>query len=66
MNLERPSRRTRLIIGLNNPDKRSRRDDAARVASAFGELDTDADLRAGVLYGEGAMFTAGLTRRDGR
>ncbi len=51
-----------LIIGLNRPDKRNAFDATMlrELASAFGELDTDADLRAGVLYGEGTMFTAGL------
>jgi enoyl-CoA hydratase len=51
-----------LVIGLNRPDKRNAFDSTMlrELASAYGELDTDTDLRAGVLYGEGTMFTAGL------
>src|SRR4029079_14051062 len=50
------------IIGLNRPDKRNAFDCTMlrELAAAYGELDADAPLRAGVLYGEGTMFTAGL------
>jgi enoyl-CoA hydratase len=51
-----------LIIGLDRPEKRNAFDATMlrELATAYGELDSDADLRAGVLYGEGGMFTAGL------
>jgi enoyl-CoA hydratase/carnithine racemase len=50
------------IIGLNRPDKRNAFDSTMlrELAAAYGELDADDTLRAGVLYGEGTMFTAGL------
>ncbi|HEU4363152.1 MAG TPA: crotonase/enoyl-CoA hydratase family protein [Mycobacterium sp.] len=50
------------IIGLNRPDKRNAFDSTMlrELATAYGEFDTDHDLRAAVLYGEGPMFTAGL------
>lgn len=51
-----------LIMGLNRPQKRNAFDMTmlGELAAAYGELDADDDLRAGVLYGEGPMFTAGL------
>lgn len=55
-----------LVIGLNRPDKRNafNRTMIAELATAMGELDTDDSLRAGVLYGEGKAFTAGLDLPD--
>ena len=51
-----------LLIGLNRPSKRNAFDvemlDA--LAAAYGELEDNADVRCGVLYAEGEMFTAGL------
>ena len=51
-----------LVIGLNRPHKRNAFDVTMlkELATAFGALDTDDSLRAGVLYGEGEQFTSGL------
>lgn len=51
-----------LLIGLNRPEKRNAFDKAMlqELSLAFGEYDSDPELRAAVLYGEGSMFTAGL------
>ncbi|MGV9853476.1 crotonase/enoyl-CoA hydratase family protein [Streptomyces sp. NPDC003442] len=51
-----------LVIGLNRPHKRNAFDWTMlqELATAYGVLDTDESLRAGVLYAEGAMFTSGL------
>ncbi|CPZ84713.1 Probable enoyl-CoA hydratase/isomerase [Mycobacteroides abscessus] len=51
-----------LVIGLNRPAKRNAFDKTMfeELALALGEYETDIDLRAAVLYGEGPMFTAGL------
>ncbi|MYX37443.1 MULTISPECIES: crotonase/enoyl-CoA hydratase family protein [unclassified Streptomyces] len=51
-----------LVIGLNRPHKRNAFDATMlrELATAYGELDRDDSVRAGVLYGEGAMFTSGL------
>lgn len=50
------------IIGLNRPEKRNAFTSTmlTELAAAYGELDRDDTIRAGVLYGEGTMFTAGL------
>lgn len=52
-----------LVIGLNRPAKRNAFDKTMleELALALGEYETDTDLRAAVLYGEGPLFTAGLT-----
>ncbi|KFN43467.1 crotonase/enoyl-CoA hydratase family protein [Arenimonas oryziterrae] len=51
-----------LLMGFNRADKRNAFDvDTYRaLASAYGELDRDPDLRVGVLFGHGEHFTAGL------
>lgn len=51
-----------LVIGLNRPHKRNAFDVTMlrELATAYGVLDTDSSLRAGVLYGEGKHFTSGL------
>lgn len=51
-----------LVIGLNRPAKRNAFDKTMleELALALGEYETDTDLRAAVLYGEGPLFTAGL------
>ncbi|MFG2731581.1 crotonase/enoyl-CoA hydratase family protein [Streptomyces canus] len=53
---------TVLVIGLNRPHKRNAFDATMlqELATAYGVLDTDDSLRAGVLYGEGKQFTSGL------
>ncbi|SHH31134.1 crotonase/enoyl-CoA hydratase family protein [Streptomyces sp. 3214.6] len=53
---------TVLVIGLNRPHKRNAFDTTMlrELATAYGVLDTDDSLRAGVLYGEGKQFTSGL------
>jgi enoyl-CoA hydratase/carnithine racemase len=55
-----------LVIGLNRPDKRNafNRTMISELAHALGVLDTDAQLRAGVLYGDGKCFTSGLDLAD--
>ncbi|GAA4147910.1 crotonase/enoyl-CoA hydratase family protein [Actinomadura keratinilytica] len=51
-----------LVIGLNRPHKRNAFDATMlrELSLAYAELDADPALRAGVLYGEGKVFTAGL------
>ncbi|MFC1836105.1 crotonase/enoyl-CoA hydratase family protein [Thermodesulfobacteriota bacterium] len=51
-----------LMIGLNRPTKYNAFDlDMYReLALAYGELDTNPDLRCGVLFANGDNFTAGL------
>jgi enoyl-CoA hydratase len=51
-----------LLIGVNRPEKRNAWDlDIIRgVAEAFTRLSDDAELRAGVIFGHGDHFTAGL------
>ncbi len=51
-----------LLIGLNRPAKRNAFDVEMldQLAAAYGELEDDREVRCGVLYAEGEMFTAGL------
>lgn len=51
-----------LLIGVNRPDKRNAWDLATidAVAAAYEQLGDDADLRAGVVFGHGEHFSAGL------
>lgn len=51
-----------LVIGVNRPEKRNAWDLATieAVADAYQHLGDDPTLRAGVLYGEGDHFSAGL------
>jgi enoyl-CoA hydratase/carnithine racemase len=51
-----------LLIGLNRPDKLNAFDVEMleQLAAAYTELEDDVDLRCGVLFAEGRMFTAGL------
>ena len=51
-----------LLIGLNRPDKLNAFDNEMleQLAFAYAELENDKDLRCGVLFAEGRMFTAGL------
>lgn len=51
-----------LLIGLNRPAKRNAFDVEMldQLALAYGEMEDDAEIRCGVLYAEGEMFTAGL------
>lgn len=55
-----------LIMGLDRPGKRNALDLATmrELAAAYGRLDADDTLRAGVLYGKGTDFTAGLDLAD--
>lgn len=55
-----------LAIVLNRPDKRNAADIRllSELAAAYGELDRDPDLRAGVVLAEGKHFTAGLDLAD--
>ena len=51
-----------LLIGLNRPAKRNAFDLEMldQLALAYAELEDDEEIRCGVLYAEGEMFTAGL------
>lgn len=55
-----------LAIVLDRPEKRNAADLRllSELAAAYGLLDRDADLRAGVVLAEGAHFTAGLDLAD--
>lgn len=55
-----------LVIGLNRPEKRNAFNQVMirELATVLGILDTDPDLRVGVLYGEGKSFTSGLDLPD--
>ena len=51
-----------LLIGLNRPAKRNAFDVEMldQLAAAYGELEDNREVRCGVLFAEGEMFTAGL------
>ncbi len=51
-----------LLIGLNRPAKRNAFDNQMldELASAYARLEDDKNLRCGVLFAHGEMFTAGL------
>lgn len=51
-----------LLIGLNRPAKRNAFDLEMldQLALAYAELEDEAEVRCGVLFAEGEMFTAGL------
>ena len=51
-----------LLIGMNRPAKRNAFDIEMLdlLSMAYAELEDDADLRCGVLFAEGEMFTAGI------
>ena len=55
-----------LLIGLNRPDKRNAADFRMlqELAAAYGELDRNPALRAGVVFAHGDHFTAGLDLAD--
>ncbi|CAM3369201.1 enoyl-CoA hydratase [Mycobacterium intermedium] len=55
-----------LLIGLNRPHKRNSFDRGmlADLSSAYGLLEADDSLRAGVLFAHGDHFTAGLDLVD--
>jgi enoyl-CoA hydratase/carnithine racemase len=55
-----------LAIGLNRPDKRNAADFQllAELALAYGELESDPELRCGFVYAHGAHFTGGLDLED--
>jgi enoyl-CoA hydratase len=55
-----------LLIGLNRPHKRNAFDRAmlADLSRAYGVLESDPSVRAGVLYAQGDHFTAGLDLVD--
>ena len=55
-----------LLIGLNRPEKRNAADLEMlhALALAYGELDKNPDLRAGVVFAHGDHFTAGLDLAD--
>ncbi len=51
-----------MLIGLNRPAKRNAFDRQMldELATAYAQLEDSDDVRCGVLYAEGEMFTAGL------
>ncbi len=55
-----------LLIGLNRPQKRNAADYRMlrELALAYGELDDDPDLRAGLVFAHGEHFTGGLDLAD--
>ncbi|BCI91921.1 hypothetical protein NIIDMKKI_71270 [Mycobacterium kansasii] len=55
-----------LLIGLNRPHKRNAFDRAmlGDLSRAYGLLESDDSLRAGVLFAHGDHFTAGLDLVD--
>src|SRR6516164_6986014 len=55
-----------LLIGLNRPHKRNSFDRAmlADLARAYALLESDPEVRAGVLFAHGDHFTAGLDLVD--
>jgi enoyl-CoA hydratase len=57
---------TLLLIGLNRPGKRNAADFRMlqELSAAYGELDRDPGLRAGVVFAHGDHFTAGLDLAD--
>ena len=55
-----------LLIEINRPDKMNAltREMYSRLAQAYYRLDSDAGLRAGVIYAAGPHFTSGLDLAD--
>ncbi|MCI0158500.1 crotonase/enoyl-CoA hydratase family protein [Leifsonia shinshuensis] len=55
-----------LLIGLNRPEKRNAADFEllTGLAEAYGELERDPDIRAGLVYAVGDHFTGGLDLAD--
>jgi enoyl-CoA hydratase len=55
-----------LLMGLNRPSKRNAFDRAmlGELSAAYGLLESDGDLRCGVLYAHGEHFTGGLDMVD--
>lgn len=55
-----------LLIGLNRPEKRNAADFGMlqQLCLAYGELDRDPELRAGVVFAHGDHFTGGLDLAD--
>lgn len=64
MTIERDGRI--LLIGLNRPEKRNAADLAMleQLSLAYGELERDPELRAGVVFAHGDHFTGGLDLAD--
>ena len=55
-----------LLIGLNRPEKMNAADEELLhgLALAYGQLDSDKDLRVGLVFAHGDHFTAGLDLFD--
>src|SRR2546421_12693285 len=55
-----------LLMGLNRPDKRNAFTQGmlAELSRAYALLESDGDLRAGVLFAHGEHFTGGLDLVD--
>src|SRR5680860_375757 len=55
-----------LLIGLNRPEKRNAADFRmiTELATAYGDLERDPELRAGFVFAHGEHFTAGLDLAD--
>lgn len=55
-----------LLIGLNRPDKLNAADEQMlhELSLAYGQLDSDPELRVGLVFAHGDHFTAGLDLND--
>jgi len=55
-----------LLIGLNRPEKMNamNREMYHAIAAAYGQLERESELRAGLVYAEGEHFTSGLQLDD--
>ncbi len=55
-----------LLIGLNRPEKLNAADEQMlhELSLAYGQLDTDPNLRVGLVFAHGDHFTAGLDLQD--
>lgn len=55
-----------LLMGLNRPEKRNAADARmlAELATAYGELERDPELRCGLVFAHGDHFTGGLDLAD--
>jgi len=55
-----------LLIGLNRPEKLNAADEQMlhELSLAYGKLDTDHNLRVGLVFAHGDHFTAGLDLQD--
>ena len=55
-----------LLIGLNRPEKLNAADEQMlhELSLAYGQLETDPNLRVGLVFAHGDHFSAGLDLQD--